>query len=122
MAVFKISEKCFIYDLVLGEFGDPIKCDGCQIPVNNECATLFSAKIKCLSAKNLKKLVKSLNTGCFPSFWKRFFATLLHEIYNISDVCNYKPISKISIILKIFEALITVKFSALLNNNCLPNF
>lgn len=40
----------------------------------------------------------------------------LHKFDNNSNVCNYKPFSKMSEISKVFEALITTTFSGLMNN------
>jgi hypothetical protein len=54
---------------------------------------------------------KSLSLGYFPDIWKKSFVTPIHKTGDLHNVTNFRPISKMSIIPKMFEALITRKLS-----------
>lgn len=58
---------------------------------------------------------KSLSLGYFPDIWKKSFVTPIHKTGDIHNVTNYRPISKMSIIPKMFEALITKKLSKIVS-------
>jgi len=60
---------------------------------------------------------KSLNLDNFPDSWKRSFVSPIHKAGNRHNIANYRPISKMSIIPKIFEAIITKKTF----HNCLSS-
>lgn len=55
----------------------------------------------------------SLNKGVFPTFWKTSFISPVHKNGDPSLISNYRPISKISIIPKLFSQLISFKLSRL---------
>lgn len=78
--------KCSICDLGFGEFDDPIRCDGCQLPVHNKCSNLSAVELKCLSAKNrnLKYFCEACKLGLkeIPDL-KRLLSKLLHEVENL---------------------------------------
>lgn len=57
---------------------------------------------------------KSLGLGYFPNIWKKSFVTPVHKSGDKHNVTNYRPISKMSIIPKMFEALITKKLSLIM--------
>jgi len=57
---------------------------------------------------------KSLGLGYFPNIWKKSFVTPVHKSGDKHNVINYRPISKMSIIPKMFEALITKKLSSIM--------
>jgi hypothetical protein len=57
---------------------------------------------------------KSLNPSYFPDSWKKSFVTPIHMTGD-NNITNYRPISKLLIILKIFEALITKKLSIIVS-------
>lgn len=59
---------------------------------------------------------KSLTTGIFPDKWKFSFITPIFKKGNKSFVSNYRPISKISIIPKIFSKLVNNKIFPLCEN------
>lgn len=55
----------------------------------------------------------SLSTGVIPTFWKKSFITPIHKSGSKSDICYYRPISKLSAILKLFVAIISKKQSSI---------
>ncbi|KAF0772032.1 putative RNA-directed DNA polymerase [Aphis craccivora] len=61
---------------------------------------------------------KSLSIGNFPNIWKKSFITPIHKSGDKHNVSNCRPISKLSQIPKIFDAIITKKSKILdsLNN------
>jgi len=59
----------------------------------------------------------SLSTGIFPQFWKKSYIIPTFKSGDKSNVMNYIPISKLSIIPKAFEAIITKKLSNLISKN-----
>lgn len=52
----------------------------------------------------------SLQTGKFPSLSKEAYVTPLHKSGNRSNVANYRPVSLISTVSKIFESIVTDVF------------
>lgn len=59
----------------------------------------------------------SFSTGVFPYFWKKSYITPTFKSGDKSNVTNYRPISKLSIIPKAFKAIITKKLSNLISKN-----
>jgi len=57
----------------------------------------------------------SLSTGFIPSIWKMFFVIPVHKSGKRHNVTNYWPISKLSIIPKMFEAIITKKLTLIIS-------
>ena len=54
--------------------------------------------------------------GHFPDLWKRSFITPIYKSNNRENIRNYRPISKLNIIPKLFEAIITEKLTSQLKN------
>lgn len=50
---------------------------------------------------------KSISEGCFPTIWKRALVTPIPKGGNRHDVKQYRPISKLCILAKIFEKMVT---------------
>lgn len=49
---------------------------------------------------------RSLETGVFPTLWKHADVAVIHKSGSANDVKNYRPISKLSIIAKIFDSIL----------------
>ena len=60
---------------------------------------------------------KSLSLGTFPDFWKTSFIVPIHKSGNRANIQNYRPVSIISTIPKIFEKIITGHLSPLFKNS-----
>ena len=49
----------------------------------------------------------SLTSGVFPSVWKAGLVTPVFKVGDRSDVRNYRPISKLSVMPKVLEEIVT---------------
>jgi hypothetical protein len=54
---------------------------------------------------------KSLRTSKFPDAWKNVFVSPIHKKGSMNEIRNYRPVSKASIVAKIFDALIAEELS-----------
>lgn len=59
---------------------------------------------------------KSCNFGTVPSIWKLAYITPVHKKGSKMDITNYRPISKLCIIAKVFEKIIYDQLYASLKN------
>ena len=59
----------------------------------------------------------SISTGMFPSQWKIAVVTPIFKKGNRADISNYRPISIMSPVSKIFEHLIDKQLRAFIENN-----
>ena len=59
----------------------------------------------------------SLTTGVFPDYWKSAKVTPLFKQENSSDMNNYRPISVISAVAKVFERIIFDQIYACLSEH-----
>ena len=62
---------------------------------------------------------QSLSTGVFPTEWKSAKVTPIHEGGSKSETKNYRPISVIPVVAKIFKKHIHEQLYRYLNENCL---
>ena len=63
---------------------------------------------------------ESLKVGHFPTQWKLALVTPIHKSGSIHDAFSYRPISKISIIAKILENIVTDKVFKKLKRIIIP--
>lgn len=64
---------------------------------------------------------KSLSDGVFPNIWKSALVTPVHKKGSKSDISNYRPISKLCIIAKLFEKLVYDQVYSALHMSFIPN-
>lgn len=90
---------------------------------NKTCAgpdnisNIFFVKCKfVLSVPLLKLFNLSLSSGIFPDNWKVSYISPIFKGGDVNQVTNYRPISIISIIPKIFESIVYKKINPLFKN------
>lgn len=72
----------------------------------------FLLNTKCILSDVLYKIFNlSLSNGVFPEKWKVSFITPIFKGGDRSDITNYRPISKFSVIHKVFEAIVSDKIT-----------
>lgn len=63
---------------------------------------------------------RSMLSGCFPSLWKKSYVLPLHKSGKLDDVRNYRPISCLPGISKIFESIVTDRLFEAFKNYISP--
>lgn len=63
----------------------------------------------------------SLSTCSFPSLWKSAFISPIHKKGPKQDVCNYRPISKLCVVAKIFEKVVYNNVYQAIQNSFSPS-
>ena len=97
--------------------------EGIIIKLNDNKSTYFSPKVlKLISSKLSPQLAKIFNVcmkdGYFPNELKIAKVIPLYKHKgSINDICNYRPISMLSVFSKIFEKLIHKEMMSFLNAN-----
>lgn len=72
-------------------------------------AHLIKQCVSCLCQPLTLIFNKSLSSGCFLGRWKVCHITPILKSGDKSNICNYRPISKLSVVAKIFEHVIKEK-------------
>jgi len=62
----------------------------------------------------------SLDSGVFPDYWKSSLISPIHKGLDPSNILNYRPVSLLSILPKLFEELVSKKIIPILNS-CIIN-
>lgn len=63
---------------------------------------------------------RSLSEGIMPSIWKSALITPIHKKGPKRDISNYRPISKLSVLAKVFEKIVHDQVYAALKNIFIP--
>ena len=116
-----ISYKYLILNELTISIGDIYtKLNGLDVnkgPGADGIPPLFHKQCSFILARPLWNIFNaSLSTGVFPTRWKSSLVIPVFKAGDRSDVRNYRPICKLSIMPKVFEALITDLLSAQLTN------
>ena len=59
----------------------------------------------------------SMDEGVFPKTWKRAMITSINKSGQKLDLCNYRPISLLSVLLKLFEKTVHDQVSTFMREN-----
>ena len=90
----------------LSKLDDNVKSGPDQIP-----SYIFKRYIPSLAKPILLLYSKSLKTGIFPSKWKSSFIFPIFKLGDKNNVENYRPISILSALAKVFESIVTKRLS-----------
>lgn len=78
---------------------------------------LFFKNCQCVLSLVLFKLFKlSLESSTYPDFWKLSFVTPVFKSGDKCNIKNYRPISKMSILAKLLDSIISKKISPIFYN------
>lgn len=105
----EIFKQCC--SLELGKGNGP---DGIPNVVLRSCSGLLAAPLQTIFNSSLKQ-------GYFPKIWKISSISPIHKSGNRSDVENYRGISILSAIPKVFEAIVNRYFVSQIKNCIIPN-
>jgi len=92
-----------------------IKYSTCSGPENISNTFFMQCKFV-LSTPLLMIFNRSLAIGVFPDQWKISYVSPVYKSGDINNIINYRPVSIISIIPKIFEGIVYKKISPLFKN------
>lgn len=106
---FHINQLEVFYELDCLNSKAIIGCDGLSPIFLYACRFILSPPITYI-------FNSSLNSGCFPIQWKSSFITPIFKKGNRSLASNYRPISIISILPKMFSKIINSKLTPLFKN------
>ena len=86
-------------------------------PGDDGIPPIFLKKCKFILSRPLYIIFnRSLTDGHFPSAWKSSIVSPIHKSGARSDIKNYRPISMLNIMGKLFEAIVAKKISTLTNS------
>ena len=96
-----------------------LKSKGCVGP--DGVPPILLKKCPCIFAFILKVIFdKSLAEGIFPDLWKLAFVSPIHKSGPKNLITNYRPISLLSVIPKLFESIIVDKIKPLIYTHISP--
>lgn len=99
-----------------------VKLDNSKSAGPDNLSPVFLTKCANTIATPLSLLFNiSLTTCKFPSLWKSAFISPIHKKGQKQDVCNYRPISKLCVVAKIFERIIYNNVYQAIHNSFSPS-
>lgn len=102
---------------VLDVFDAISSLDNHLSPGPDKISVMFLKQCCCVLSPILKSLFSaSICSGKFPDVWKLSYVTPIFKNGDKSLVTNYRPISKISLVAKVFESIIDSKIKPLFQN------
>ena len=87
-----------------------VGCDGVSLQLIERCFAVIGPHV-------LRVINRSLVTGKVPKIWKHAKIIPIHKAGDVSQPCNFRPISILSVMSKLAEKLVSIQLMTYLTDN-----